>query len=104
MAVTSAERTQLAPDFPTVAEAAGLRGYEAVSWLGLLAPAGTPQAIINKLNAEIARLLQLADVREQFAARAWVAYPNTPPAFADMIKADITKWSRVVRESGVKLD
>lgn len=104
LAVTSAERTSLAPELPTVSEAVGLRGYEAVSWQGLLAPAATPPAIINKLNAEIARLLQLADVREQLTARAWVPFTRSPAAFSEMIRTDIQKWSKVVRKSGAVLN
>ncbi len=104
LAVTTAERTELALDIPTVAEAASLPGYEAVSWQGLLAPAGTPAAIINKLSSEITRQLQLRDVREQLAARAWVPNPRAPGAFASLIKSDIVKWGKVVRESGIKMD
>lgn len=104
LAVTSAARVQLAPDVPTVAEAAGLPGFEAVSWMGLLAPAGTPTGVINKLNAEIGRRLQTREVRDQFANRAWVPYPHTPTAFARKIKADITRWGKVVREAGAKTE
>ncbi len=101
LAVTSAERVHLAPEVPTVAEAAHLPGYEAASWLGLLAPARTPAAVVNKLNAEISRQLQTREVREQLANRAWVPYPHTPAAFADKIKTDIAKWNKVIREAGV---
>lgn len=104
LGVTGAERTQLAPDFPTVAEAAGLPGYEASVWYGLLAPAGTPAAIVNKLNAEIERLLQLREVRERMATLGFDPHRHTPAAFAELIKADIVKWSKVVRESGARAD
>jgi tripartite-type tricarboxylate transporter receptor subunit TctC len=104
LGVTSAQRTQLAPDYPTVAEAAGLPGYEADVWYGLLAPAGTPAAVVNRLNAEIERLLQLRDVREWMATLGFSPYRQTPAAFAELIKADIVKWSKVVRESGAKAD
>ena len=104
LAVTSPERSALAPDVPTVAEAAGLKGYEANIWYGLLAPAGTPSPIINKLNAEIERLLQQREVRERLAELGFEPNRNTPAAFAELIKTDIQKWGRVVRESGARAD
>lgn len=100
LAVTSAKRTPLAPEIPTVAEAAGLPGYEAASWLGLLAPAGLSPVILNRLNAEIERQLQLPDVLRQFATRAWVPESRSPAGFADMVKSDVAKWSRVLRGAG----
>lgn len=102
LAVTSAERTKLAPNIPAIAEVANLKGYESVSWLGLLAPAGTPPAIVGRINAEIGRQLQLADVLDQFAGRAWVPYQQSPAVFAEMIKSDILKWGKVIRDSGIK--
>jgi tripartite-type tricarboxylate transporter receptor subunit TctC len=104
LGVTSEARTALAPDFPTVAEAAGLQGYEAIVWYGLLAPTGTPAAITNKLNTEIERLLQLREVRERLATLGFDPQRHTPAEFADLTKADIVKWSKVVRESGAKAD
>lgn len=104
LGVTSAERAQLAPDFPTVAEAAGLPGYEAVVWYGLLAPAGTPPAIVNRLNGEVARLLQLRDVREPMVVQGFDPYHHTPAAFAQLIKSDVQKWGKIVRETGAKVD
>jgi tripartite-type tricarboxylate transporter receptor subunit TctC len=104
LGVTSAERTPLAPEFPTVAESAGLPGYEASVWYGLLAPAGTPAAIVNKLNAAIERLLQLREVRERMATLGFDPYRSTPAAFAELIKSDIVKWGKVVRESGARAD
>ncbi|MBI4190006.1 MAG: tripartite tricarboxylate transporter substrate binding protein [Betaproteobacteria bacterium] len=104
LGVTSAERTPLAPDFPTVAEAAGLPGYEASSWFALLAPAGTPAAVVNKLNTEIERLLQQRDLRERLATLGFDPYYNTPAASAELIMAHIVKWRKVVRDSGAKAD
>lgn len=104
LAVTTAERTQLAPDFPTVAEAAKLPGYVAVGWIGLLAPAGTPAAVVGRLNAEIERLTQLREVREQLAAQAYDPYWQKSAAFTELIKSDIEKWNKVVRDSGLKTD
>lgn len=104
LAVTTAQRTPLAPDYPTVAEAAGLPGYEAVVWIGLLAPAATPPAVVNKLNAEVERLAQLREVREQLAVLGNDTYRLTPAAFAELIKSDIVKWGKIVRETGAKVD
>jgi tripartite-type tricarboxylate transporter receptor subunit TctC len=104
LAVTSPERSQLAPEVPTVAEAAGLKGYEANIWYGLLAPAGTPAPIINKLNAEVERLLQQREVRERLATLGFEPIRNTPAAFAELIKTDIQKWGKVVSESGARAD
>jgi len=104
LAVTTAQRTALAPEFPTVAEAAGLPGYEAVVWIGLLAPAATPAAVVNRLNAEIERLVQLRDVREQLATQFSDSYRETPAGFAELIKSDIAKWGKIVRETGAKVD
>ncbi len=104
LAVTTAQRTPLAPDYPTVAEAAGLPGYEAVVLVGLLAPAATPSAVINKLNAEIERLVQLREVREQLVVLGNDTYRQTPADFAELIKSDIVKWGKIVRETGTKVD
>jgi tripartite-type tricarboxylate transporter receptor subunit TctC len=104
LAVTSAQRTPLAPEFPTVVEAAGLKGYEAIVWIGLLAPAGTPAAVVNKLNAEIERLTQLREVREQLAVQGVDPYRETPAGFTELIKSDMVKWGKVVRETGAKVE
>jgi tripartite-type tricarboxylate transporter receptor subunit TctC len=104
LGVTSAQRSQLAPDLPTVTEAGGLPGYEATVWYGMLAPAATPMPIINKLNAEIERLLRLRDVQERLTTLGFEPHRNTPEQFAQLIKTDIVKWAKVVRESGAKVD
>jgi len=103
LAVTSAKRTPAAPDFPTVAES-GLPGYEAVSWYGLFAPAGTPRDIIARLNAETVRVLKLADVRQLMLAQGAEPVSETPEQFAALVKADIAKWGEVVRKSGARAD
>lgn len=104
LAVTTAKRTELAADYPTVAEAASLPGFEAVVWYGLLAPAGTPPAAINKLNVEIERLQQSREIRERLAALAYDPYRHTPAGFADLIRTDVVKWGKVIREAGAKVD
>ncbi len=104
LAVTSAKRWQLSPEIPTVAEVPGLAGYEAASWQGLLAPAGTPTAIVSRLNSEIDRMLQSREVLDQLAQRAWVANPRTPQAFTDFVTSEMAKWAKLIRESGLKAE
>ena len=102
--VTSGERTALAPDLPTIAESAGLPGYEVKEWYGILAPAGTPAAVVGKINAEIERLLQDRAVRERLNTMGFEPYRNTPAQFTAMIRSDIAKWEKVVRAAGVRID
>ena len=104
LAVTSAQRSPMAPEYPTAAEAANLPGYEAITWIGLLAPAGTPPAIVNRLNAQIERLAQLREVREQMANVAFDPFRQSAAAFAELIRSDLVKWGKVVRESGARAD
>jgi tripartite-type tricarboxylate transporter receptor subunit TctC len=85
---------------PTVAES-GVPGFEAGSWYGLLAPAATPRAIVERLNREVVRIVQLPDVRERFAAEAFEVPTDTPEQFAAYIKADVVKWAKVVKGSGI---
>jgi len=103
LAVTSPKRTELAPEFPTVAEATGLN-YEADVWYGLLAPAGTHPAIIKRLNAEVERAMEMKDVRERLMTIGFDPFRNAPEQFAQVIKAEITKWSKVVKDSGARVD
>jgi tripartite-type tricarboxylate transporter receptor subunit TctC len=102
LAVTSAQRTPLAPEYPTVAEAANMPGFEAIVWIGLLAPAATPAAVVGKLNGEIERLVKSPEMREQLAKTANEPLHLSPTAFAEVIKSDMVKWSKVVRESNVR--
>ncbi len=103
LAVTSAARSPLAPDLPAASES-GLPGYVATSWYGVLAPAGTPRPIIDRLNKEIRALLNDPVVKEQLAPQAMVLTPSTPEEFASFLRADVAKWARVVQESGVKVE
>ncbi|MEO7727873.1 MAG: tripartite tricarboxylate transporter substrate binding protein [Burkholderiales bacterium] len=103
LAVTSAKHTPAAPEFPTVAES-GLRGYEAVAWYGVLAPAGTPREIVMRLNHEIVRAITMPEVQQLLLAQGAEPVSDTPEQFAAIIKADITKWGEVVRKSGAKAD
>ncbi len=103
VAVTSAKRAAQMPDVPTIAES-GYPGFEATTWYGLLAPAGTPAVIIARLNAELNRVLGMPDVRERLAAEGGDVLGGTPERFASLLKADHAKWGRVVKESGAKVD
>jgi tripartite-type tricarboxylate transporter receptor subunit TctC len=104
LGVTTAQRTPLAPEFPTVAEATGLKGYEAVLWIGLLAPAATPPAIVNRLSAELGRLLQTKEVRDQLTNQLTDPYYETPAGFANVIRTDTAKWGKIVRDTGSSVD
>jgi tripartite-type tricarboxylate transporter receptor subunit TctC len=103
IAVTSAARAPALPDVPTIAES-GLPGFEASSWFGLLAPAGTPPAIIAKINAEVATWLASPEGREKLAAIGANAAGGSPEDFARHIQAETAKWAKVVKESGAKVD
>ena len=103
LAVTSAQRASALPDVPTVAEA-GLPGFEASSWFGLLAPAGTPKDVVAKLNAEVAKWLASPEAREKLAAQGAIAAGQSPDDFSRHIAAETTKWQKVVKESGAKVD
>jgi tripartite-type tricarboxylate transporter receptor subunit TctC len=103
LAVTSARRSSIVPDLPTVAET-GLPGYDVNPWYGLFAPAGTPPAIVDRLNREVVRILQLPDVKQRFATLGAEPVGNTPAQFAAFVDAEIAKWSKVVADSGAKAD
>jgi tripartite-type tricarboxylate transporter receptor subunit TctC len=103
-AVTSAVRSSVLPDVPTEAEAARLPGFEASSWFGLLAPAGTPADVVNRLQQETAKALNLPAVKERLVAQGAIPSGNTPQDFTRQIDAEITKWAAVVKASGARVD
>ena len=103
-AVTSAQRSGAMPELPTIEEAGQLKGFEASSWFGLLAPAGTPAEVVLKLQQETAKALNLPAVKEKLLAQGAIPSGNTPQQFAALIDAEIKKWAPVVTASGAKVD
>ena len=103
IAVTSAQRSPAAPQIPTLAES-GLPGFEATSWFALFAPAGLPRETQMKINAETARVLAMPDVKEKLATLGLEAAPGTPDQLATLVQSEMTKWAKVVKESGAKPD
>ena len=103
LAVSTPARTALAPEIPTMSEA-GVTGYAADAWFGLFAPAATPPAAIERLNAEVNRALKQPALEQRFEALGCEPAGATPEAFAAYFRADIEKWARVIRNAGVRLD
>ena len=103
IAVTSLKRAPALPDVPTISES-GLPGFEASSWFGVLAPAGTPAPIVARINAEVNKWLQSADAREKLLAQGAEAAGGSPEQFAAHIRAETDKWAKVVKASGAKVD
>ena len=104
LAVTSAQRSAVLPDVPTIEEAGKLKGYEASSWFGLLAPAGTPPDIVSRIQQEVTKSLSTPAMKEKLLAQGAIPGGNTPQEFAKMIDAEIKKWAQVVKASGAKVD
>jgi tripartite-type tricarboxylate transporter receptor subunit TctC len=103
-AVTSAERSAAMPELPTVEEAGKLKGFEASSWFGLLAPAGTPPEIVSRIQQEVAKALATPAIKEKMLAQGAIPSGNTPQQFAQLIDSEIAKWAQVVKASGAKVD
>ena len=103
LGITSATRSGVAPDVPTFAES-GLGGYDLENWYGLMAPARTPKPIIDKLNRETVRALQLPDVKERLHGQGFEIRTSTPEEFAAYLKTEIVKWAKIVKASGAKAD
>lgn len=100
--VTSSKRSPAMPDMPTIGES--LKGFEADSLFGLMAPAGTPRDVIAKLNAEVQKVLTSADIKEKLLAQGGLVQGGTPEQMADQIKSDVAKWGKVVRTANVKIE
>jgi tripartite-type tricarboxylate transporter receptor subunit TctC len=106
LAVTSAQRSGALPELPTVEEAGGaaLKGYEASSWFGLLAPAGTPKDVVDRVQQETAKALATPAMKERLLAQGAIPSGITSAEFARLMAAETTKWARVVKASGAKVD
>jgi tripartite-type tricarboxylate transporter receptor subunit TctC len=102
LAVTSKERSPVAPEVPTIAES-GYPGFDAIAWHGILAPAGTPAAVVNRLNAEIVKALRDPDTKTLLTNQAMQTVGNTPEEFAAFIKQDIAIWKAVATEADVSV-
>jgi tripartite-type tricarboxylate transporter receptor subunit TctC len=103
LAVTTAKRSAVAPDVPTLSES-GLAGYEVGSWQGVFAPAGTPPAVVKRLNAEIVKIINMPDVKEKLIGLGAEPVGNTSEEFAALVKTEVVKWAEVVKKSGAKVD
>ncbi len=104
LAVTSGQRSSAVPELPTIEEAAGLKGFEASSWFGLLAPAGTPMDIVNRIQQEVAKALNSPAIKEKLQLQGAIPSGNTSAQFATLIEAEHKKWAAVVKASGAKVD
>ncbi len=101
LAITSAKRSPVAPEYPTVSES-GLPGYEAVAWYGLFATAGTPKPVIDRLNVEIRRLVAGTEIRDALFKQGADPVTDTPEEFAAIVRTDVAKWARIVKQTGAK--
>lgn len=103
IAVSSAKRSPQAPDLPTVAESVPLRGYDITPWYGILAPAGTPRAIVMKLNREIKLAIEAPDMQSRFIKQGVDLVTSSPEEFSNLIRTEIPKWRKVVKDSGASV-
>jgi len=103
LAVTGTKRSSVLPDLPTVAES-GVPGYEVSAWFGIFAPAGVPQPVVQRLNAEFVRAMQQPDLRQRLASQGAEPLTSTPAEFAAYLRSEIDKWGKVVKVSGMKVD
>lgn len=101
VAVSSAERSSLLPDVPTVAESGGLPEFEVSVWVGILAPAGTPKEIVSRLNAEIVKIVRVPNVRERLAGLGAEPVGDSPEHFSAYIKTELVKWAKVAKAAGI---
>jgi tripartite-type tricarboxylate transporter receptor subunit TctC len=103
LAITSVARAPDLPEIPTVAES-GLPGYEVVLWYGVFVPKNTPRAIVIRLNQDVVALVQTPEFRERLSSEGGRAVGNTPDEFNEIVRADIAKWAKVVKQAGIKVD
>jgi tripartite-type tricarboxylate transporter receptor subunit TctC len=104
LAVTSRSPSPALPGVPTIEQAAGLKDFDASSWFGLFAPAGTPRAIVDKIQSDVAKALSAPEVRERLVSQGAEPGGNTPDQFAAFIRTEVDKWARVVKVSNAKVD
>ena len=102
LAVTTAHRSALLPNVPTVAEAANLPGYDVSTWFGLVAPAKTPDAVVQKLSTDVAKILALPDVKAKLVALGMDLVPQNPKQFDTLIATEYTKWGQVIKKAGIQ--
>ena len=103
LGTTGKTRSAVTPDVPTVAEA-GVPGYEATIWLGLMAPAGTPRPVLDKLNAEVIKVINAPEVKENWAKQGAVPMGMSVDEFGKFLREDVQKWSKLVKDTGMKVD
>ena len=103
LGMTTLNRSPVAPEIPTLAES-GVPGFDVKSWFGIVAPAGTPPEIINRLNAEIVAILNSQEGKDRLVAAGLEALPSTPQAFMDTIRSEIPRWAGVIKAAGIKLE
>ena len=103
LGTTGLRRSPAMPEVPTISDS-GLPGFEVSTWYGLLAPAGTPRPIVDRLNSEIVRILKMPDVRERLSAEAFESPADTPDQFAAVIKSEVVKWATVVKQTGAHVE
>jgi tripartite-type tricarboxylate transporter receptor subunit TctC len=103
LATTGEARSAVTPEIPTVAEA-GVPGYEATIWLGLMAPAGTPRPILERLSAEVSKVINAPDVKENWGKQGAVPMAMAPDEFGKFVREDVTKWAKLVKDTGMKVD
>ena len=103
LGVTTAKRVPALPDLPTIAQA-GLPGYEITTWYGLVAPAGTPEAVVARLNREVLRIMALPEVQQRLAADGVEAATTSPEQFGEFIRAEIRKWAKLVQDAGIRAE
>jgi tripartite-type tricarboxylate transporter receptor subunit TctC len=103
LATTGRTRSSVLPNVPTVSEA-GVPGYEAVIWLGIMAPTGTPKAVIDRLNAEVRKVLARADIKDAWKKQGAETMDMSPEKFGEFLRGDIEKWAKVVKGAGIKVD
>jgi tripartite-type tricarboxylate transporter receptor subunit TctC len=102
LAVTGAKRSAALPDVPTVAETATLKGYEASNWYGMMAPAGTPKPVIERLQKDLTNVLNKSSIRDQLATQGIESTPSSPEKFTNYIRTETAKWSKVIRAANLK--